>query len=137
MKTAPLLHALRAMRPEQWSKNALVGAAWVFAFGDQTTEMPVHALPRTLAALFLFCLASSAVYLVNDVRDLELDRKHPKKKDRPIAAGLVKPGTALGMSVLLAVGAVGGATLFSLPLAGVLAGYLVLQAGYKIGRAHV
>lgn len=128
---------LSALRPKQWTKNALVGAAYVFAMGDRTQELPPLALLHTVLAMGLFCLASSAVYLVNDVRDRDLDRLHPTKRYRAIAAGDVPPRFALLLAAVLAV---------TTPLAGVylspafgilLAAYLVMQVGYTLGLKHV
>ncbi|MFT4542541.1 MAG: 4-hydroxybenzoate polyprenyltransferase [Planctomycetota bacterium] len=94
------LHILRAMRPHQWVKNVFVLAAVVFGWAnapDISTNM--DALYRTLLAFASFCLGSSAIYLVNDVLDIESDRKHPTKCNRPIAAGLVAIPVALATSV--------------------------------------
>src|SRR5690606_2895387 len=76
---------LRALRPKQWTKNAVVFAALVFdhLLFDASRVMTV------LGAFVVFCLVSSAVYLVNDILDVESDRLHPKKRLRPIAAGHV------------------------------------------------
>ncbi|MEQ1892416.1 MAG: decaprenyl-phosphate phosphoribosyltransferase [Planctomycetota bacterium] len=80
---------LRAMRPHQWTKNLFVLAALVFAAGDQRAGEGLtraHAL-AALCAFLAFCLASSAVYLLNDIVDVEKDRAHPEKRHRPIASG--------------------------------------------------
>ena len=86
--TAPI----RAMRPRQWTKNVLVATAPLAA--------GLLLDPRVLAGVALafvsFCLVSAAVYLLNDVRDVEEDRLHPRKRLRPIAAGELSPGFALG-----------------------------------------
>ena len=77
------LALLKNMRPKQWAKNALLFAALVF--DRQLTNVP--ALLETLAGFMLFCLLSSSIYLINDLIDLEADRRHPKKKHRPLASG--------------------------------------------------
>ena len=83
---------LRLLRPRQWIKNLLLLAALVFA-----RQLFV---PRSLAlaalAFVAFCLASSSVYVVNDLVDVERDREHPEKRKRPIASGAVTPGAAAG-----------------------------------------
>ncbi|MDP9363336.1 MAG: UbiA family prenyltransferase, partial [Chloroflexota bacterium] len=76
---------VRALRPLQWTKNGLVFAA--LAFDQRLFEL--GPLLRTVVAALVFCAVSSAVYLVNDLRDVERDRLHPKKRRRPIAAGEV------------------------------------------------
>ncbi|HMV62533.1 MAG TPA: decaprenyl-phosphate phosphoribosyltransferase [Zoogloea sp.] len=89
---------LALMRPRQWVKNGFVMAPLVFsgAFGD-----PLAARHAILAAL-LFCVASSATYIVNDMHDIERDRRHPKKsRTRPLASGIVTVPMALGLLVLL------------------------------------
>ncbi len=131
-----IVYLLQALRLKQWTKNIVVLAALVFALGDvaQGISGPAvgPALTRALWAAALFCLASSAVYLVNDVRDAELDRAHPTKKLRPVAAGLVTPGNALVTALLLLVVALGAARWLDPDFFLVLAGYLVLQGAYTL-----
>jgi decaprenyl-phosphate phosphoribosyltransferase len=88
---------IRALRPKQWLKNLLVFAAP--AAGGVIAQFPV--LGRTAAAFVAFCTASSALYLVNDVVDVESDRLHPEKSRRPIAAGRVSVRVALIAAGLL------------------------------------
>ena len=128
---------LKAMRPEQWSKNALVGAAWFFARGDHTQTLPENAILRTGVGILLFCLMSSAVYLMNDLKDREFDRKHPRKKHRPIASGEVTTPQALGLALLLALLSLGGAWVAAPALALVLAGYLTLQVAYSFWLKNI
>lgn len=71
------------MRIKQWVKNGLIFAALVF---DRQLTNPT-AFARTLAGFFLFCILSSTVYIINDIMDVEADRQHPRKKNRPIASG--------------------------------------------------
>ena len=79
------------MRPRQWVKNVVVFAALVF---DGKFTQP-ELLLRTVVAFVLFCLVSSAVYLLNDLVDIEKDRAHPTKRNRPLAAGVLKPWIAV------------------------------------------
>ncbi len=97
----PILTALiRSMRPKQWSKNGFLLAALIF---DRQLFDWVF-LERTLAAMALFCLLSSAIYIYNDIRDIDTDRKHPTKRYRPIAAGdLPLPAAYAAVVVLLLV----------------------------------
>jgi decaprenyl-phosphate phosphoribosyltransferase len=118
---------VRAVRPRQWVKNALVFAAPLAA--GQVLEADV--LGPSVIAFLLFCLASSGGYLVNDVIDVEEDRRHPRKRLRPIAAGIVSRPVAVGLAaVLIAVSLVAAALLSRPQLAGVLAAYVVLQLAY-------
>jgi len=81
-------------------KNVFVFAALVFARGSQGTlfEGRMDDVRRTMYAFGAFCLGASAIYLLNDVMDVESDRAHPSKRNRPIAAGLVSIPVALGLS---------------------------------------
>jgi len=90
---------LKTMRPRQWTKNAFVLAAVVF---DRQLLNPT-AILDSLAGLFLFCLLSSSVYIFNDILDIEFDRQHPQKRNRPIASGKlsVRSATLLGIILLL------------------------------------
>lgn len=121
---------LRLLRPAQWVKNAFVLAALVFALGDTTQSAGASLWSRAFAAAGLFCLLSSAVYVMNDIRDAPRDRLHPVKKFRPVAAGEVSVPAA----------AAAAAALFALSLAGAwalarnfffaAAAYAVLQVAY-------
>lgn len=97
------LQLLRALRPHQWVKNVFVLAALIFAHGERGHLLAWGPdVERTLLAFAAFCLGSSAIYLLNDVLDVESDRKHPEKRHRPIASGAVSIPLALGSSVLCA-----------------------------------
>lgn len=124
---------IRSLRPAQWAKNAFVLAPLVFA-GDLAVP---GAVARSLAAFVAFCAASSAVYLVNDLRDRDQDRNHPLKRLRPIAVGTLPAGVAAVAAVVLAAGALAGAVLIGRPFAVVLGGYLVLQGLYSLWLKRV
>lgn len=89
---------IRLMRPRQWIKNAFVLAPLLFsgAFADPAS------VGQALLAMLLFCVASSATYTVNDLKDIERDRRHPtKSRKRPLAAGTVTVPAALALLVVL------------------------------------
>src|SRR5690349_12325283 len=95
------LALLRTLRPHQWIKNGFVVAPLVFA--KRLEDMT--ALTRSLIAFAAFCALSGAVYAFNDVRDVDADRVHPIKRNRPIAAGKLSERAALiAAGVLAAVG---------------------------------
>lgn len=123
---------LRAVRPRQWIKNLLVLAAPVAA-GDLFRW---EVAGPTLVALVAFCLAASAVYLVNDCADIEADRLHPRKRLRPIAAGQLGVPTALTIAVLLAAASLLLAVLTRWELGALLLGYLVMQVAYARWLKH-
>jgi decaprenyl-phosphate phosphoribosyltransferase len=124
---------VRAVRPEQWVKNVLVLAA-PLAAGE---VLDPDVMGPTAVALVLFCLASAAVYLLNDVIDVRADRQHPRKRLRPIAAGIVPPGLAVALAVVLfAVALTGAAALTRPQFAWVLASYVALQIAYCLSLKH-
>jgi 4-hydroxybenzoate polyprenyltransferase len=122
-----LWQLFRAMRPKDWVKNVFVFAAIAFSQQRLWTQ-PDKVLTVSLAAL-AFCIAASAIYLINDLVDVEKDRAHPKKRNRPLASGKLSPLVAALAAVLL--------ILIALPLAyaidpdfqflTVLTTYLVVQ----------
>ena len=91
-----LKQLLRTMRPKQWAKNIFIFTALVF---DKKLFVPPLIL-RTLAAFVLFCLLSSSVYLINDLVDIERDRQHPTKRNRPLPSGKLKPSVAIVAAIL-------------------------------------
>ncbi len=117
---------IRLIRPPEWIKNVFVLAGLVFS---RRADDPTAIVP-SLLAFAAFCLASSAAYVVNDIRDREQDRLHPTKKDRPIASGAVSPNQGAVLAVLLIAGAAGLCLFLPLGFAVVLAGYLVLNGLY-------
>jgi 4-hydroxybenzoate polyprenyltransferase len=121
-----ITHLIRLARPEQWIKNVIVLSPVVFALrvGD-----PRAWLQAALAA-FAFCLASSSVYIVNDIQDRDKDRLHPRKKDRLLASGQVSAGHALIEAAVLLVAALAVARFVSLLTLLIIVGYVVLQTAY-------
>lgn len=120
------------VRPKQWVKNGFVLAPLVFTGGFLNPE----ATSKALIAMLLFCLASSATYIVNDLRDIEHDRRHPTKSTtRPLAAGTVTIPIALAMLIVLY-----GALLVGWSLAPqviyVIAAYLALNLAYSFVLKH-
>jgi 4-hydroxybenzoate polyprenyltransferase len=111
-----LVNLLKTMRPKQWPKNVFIFTALVFV-EKLFTPSP---LLKTIAAFILFCLTSSAVYLINDVVDIEKDRQHPTKRLRPLASGQLKPSAAIAAAVLI--------PLVTLPLSFLLDPYFGLVA---------
>ncbi len=121
-----------AMRPKQWTKNALVMAGYIFAIGDKTQPIAKSAFWGALAATFLFCLLSSAVYLFNDIMDREQDRHHPEKKNRAVASGALSVKSAISWSLIFAVFSLVGGYFLSVQFAFVLLAYLILQIAYTM-----
>jgi decaprenyl-phosphate phosphoribosyltransferase len=125
---------VRAARPKQWVKNVLVfaapGAAGVL---DQRLQ-----LLHTVEACSAFCAASSATYLLNDAADVEADRRHPTKRFRPIAAGIVPLALARATAVVLVFAAIGIMALTGqIAAVACVAAYLVVSFAYTAGLKHV
>jgi decaprenyl-phosphate phosphoribosyltransferase len=123
---------VRAMRPRQWVKNVLVVAA-PFASGD-IGELGV--LADVALAFVAFSLAAAGVYLVNDIKDVEADRAHPTKRNRPIAAGVLPPAVATVVAVLVLGGALAVSLLASIELVVVTAVYIAVQLAYCFWLKH-
>ena len=124
---------VQLLRVKQWTKNAVVFAAFVFAFGDQQQNLAAWELWKVCLAALAFSLVSSAVYIFNDLRDAPQDRLHPIKCRRPIAAGKAGPGFAWGTALVLLAAGLGGAWRLGAELTAVLGAYLALQVVYTLG----
>ena len=119
---------IRAMRPNHWVKNIVVLAAPLFALA-----LDLGSLLRVGWAFVAFSITASAFYLINDVRDLEEDRKHPVKQHRPIAAGLVPIPLALSAAAVLLTAGLVGSYVVAPWLALTIGAYAFIQAGYNLG----
>ena len=118
---------LAALRPRQWSKNLIVFAAPLFAF-----SINWQSFLGSLVAFALFCCTSSSFYLINDIADVESDRRHPVKCKRPIAAGLVSIPVAIALAIILLGGALSIGWWRSPYLGITLASYALLQVAYNL-----
>lgn len=128
---------IKAVRPRQWVKNVLVFLAPVAALGDDRYTYDYReVLLRVLLAFVVFSLAASAVYLVNDSRDVEADRAHPTKRFRPIAAGVVPEWLAYTLAVVLGVASLALSWMVTPNLALVMAIYIAIQLAYCFGLKH-
>jgi 4-hydroxybenzoate polyprenyltransferase len=124
---------VKTMRPKQWTKNVVIFAPLIF---DEKLFQPAL-FGRTLLAFALFCLISSTVYIINDLVDIEKDRQHPKKRLRPLPAGVLSPRVAMA--------AAGVFILVSFPLALwlersfalILLSYLLLNIAYSFYLKHL
>ena len=118
---------LMLLRPKQWTKNLLVFAALLFVGGFHDSGQTLLAL----AAFAAMCLVSSATYIANDIRDVDRDRRHPRKRMRPIASGNVRVPAAAGVAIFcLVAGLVLGFWIGPAAIVMIVA-YLVLQIAYN------
>jgi len=130
---SPLAGVVRTLRPRQWLKNLLVFGAPAAA-GQLTHRLP---LLDSLAAFAVFCLAASGTYCLNDVVDREADRRHPVKRDRPIASGVVSVRLAVVVGgALLALAMAGSAAIGRPRLALVVAIYVGVTIAYSLWLKH-
>jgi 4-hydroxybenzoate polyprenyltransferase len=130
MIKAPLL---RSMRPHQWIKNLVVFAALIFAELMGETDL----LLRTAAGFVIFCLLSSTVYLLNDLKDRESDAQHPTKRLRPLVAGEIAPRTVAAASVVFLVVGLSGAWWVGRSFFAVAVAYLLLNLLYALSFRNI
>jgi 4-hydroxybenzoate polyprenyltransferase len=132
---------VRALRPQQWVKNIFVLAAVAFARADTSVVHPSDFgdVLRSLAAFGAFCLGASAIYLVNDILDVDSDRAHPTKRLRPIAAGEVAVRTAWALSGVCVVAALALGWIADLERAviGIVGAYIALNFAYSVKLKHI
>lgn len=130
----PLRAALKTARPHEWVKNVLVFAGLLFS--GQVDDP--WAIGQALITFAAFCAISSAGYFINDLNDVELDRRHPKKRFRPIAAGQLSIPSAWAIASGLAVGAIAVAFLAVNWKVGLfVTGYGMIQVAYSFGLKQV
>lgn len=129
----PLSPYLRLLRPKQWLKNLMLlfpplfGGVLFTSGGLRHLALPVLA----------FCLASSANYAINDVLDAKKDACHPRKKNRPIPSGAIRPQAAVGLGIVLFVVAVALGVAVSIPFMFTLLAYLLLSSAYSLGLKDI
>ncbi len=128
-----LLPLLKTMRPRQWTKNGFVFVALFF----DSKLLEVEYLLPTVGAFILLCLMSSAVYIMNDLADIESDRQHPVKKERPLPAGTLNPQVALIAAIVFAIGSLVAGFLLNWQFGLVLLAYLLSQIAYSFWLKHV
>lgn len=124
---------LKLFRVHQWVKNFFVFAPLFFAgkFFD------IEKLTSSVIGVLLFCLAASSIYIINDYKDIEKDRMHPVKKNRPFASGKIKPGTGLALFFILFLGCLTCSFLYSYSFFVVIGIYLVLNLFYSFGLKQI
>jgi 4-hydroxybenzoate polyprenyltransferase len=126
------LAVLQSLRPKQWTKNFIVFAALIF---DDHLFEPAR-IGLVVGAFICFCLASSTVYLVNDVLDRESDRLHPDKRNRPIASGRLNERLAILVAVTLLLVSTLGAFALRPAFAAIIVLYLALLVAYSFSLKH-
>lgn len=123
---------LRLLRPHQWLKNGFVLVGVLFA-----KRWDLETLTLAGLAFLAFCAIASAIYILNDIFDLEADRQHPTKRHRPLASGQVGLKTAYGLATALGALALALAALINAYIVGFIAAYAFLQTAYSWHLKHV
>ena len=133
-RRSPLRAVIKTGRPQEWVKNVFVFAGLLFS---GKFNQP-HEVLEAVVTFVSFCLISSAGYYVNDILDVELDRKHPKKRFRPIAAGEISEAAALAIAPALAVVAIGLAfAAVNWQVGLMVVGYGIAQVAYSVGLKQI
>jgi len=124
---------IKTLRPKQWSKNVFLFVGLVF--DRKLTNLP--AFLHIIAGFFLFSLLASVVYIINDIADVEADRNHPQKRNRPIAAGRLPIPVAWGIAIGILIVTLPLAYLFSPSFAAIGIFYLLLNLSYASWLKHI
>ncbi len=124
---------LKTMRPRQWTKNLVIFAALVF----DGQLLDFRAGLRTFIGFIIFCLVSGAVYIINDLADIEADRRHPEKRQRPLASGALSPNIALIYTAILLAIVIPASWLLSRHFALIALGYFALNLAYSKWLKHI
>lgn len=126
---------VKAMRPRQWVKNGVIFAALVF--DQQMTPDNLPAILRTAAGFLIFCLLSGIVYIINDIADIEADRQHPDKRNRPIASGRLPVPIARAFAIGAIIVIFPLSILLSPQFAAIALTYLLLNLAYSFKIKHI
>lgn len=124
---------LRTLRPRQWIKNIFVFAALVF--DQKLLDLPL--LAKTVAGFALFCMISSTVYIINDLADLEKDKQHPKKRNRALPSGQLKPWFASAAAVVILAICLPLSFLLDVYFGYIVLFYFVLNLAYSFVLKHM
>lgn len=128
-----LVGLIKTMRPKQWVKNVFVFAPLVF---DVKLADPYY-LGRTIAGFVLLCLVSGAVYIINDLVDIEKDRRHPQKRLRPLPSGQLGIPPAIAAAILIPLVALPAGFLLDAAFGAILTGYLLIQIVYSFWLKNI
>lgn len=121
------------MRPSQWYKNLILFISIIFSFNIKNLEMWSIAI----FAFVIFCLLSGGEYIINDIIDLEKDKKHPKKQKRPIASGRLRLNYALISAIILIVGGITASYFINIPFMILSISYVLLILLYSFRLKHL
>jgi len=132
-RRSPLRAAIKTGRPKEWVKNVFVFAGLLFSGKFNQS----HDVFEAFVTFFAFCFISSAGYFVNDLIDVELDRKHPKKRFRPLAAGEISERAAIAIAPALAIVAIAIGFSVNWEVGLMVVGYGIAQIAYSLGLKQI
>jgi 4-hydroxybenzoate polyprenyltransferase len=124
---------LITMRPKQWTKNVFIFTALLF---DLKLLDPTYVV-KTILAAALFCILSGCIYIINDLTDLEKDRQHPVKRNRPLASGRLTKSTAIGAAAVLLLCTLSLSFVLDLHFGVIALAYFLLQLLYSFGLKNL
>ncbi|WP_321778213.1 UbiA prenyltransferase family protein [Sulfurimonas sp.] len=125
-------HIITLLRPHQYIKNLFIFAPLLFSF-----HFSVGSLLSTFIAFILFCVVASSIYVLNDLMDIEEDKRHPSKKNRPLASGKIDEKTAKKLIIFLSSGAFLFSFIFDIKLFMILLLYFILNVLYSFRLKHI
>lgn len=123
----------RSLRPKQWTKNLLVFAGYLFTI---ERGHPLNTLLLVIAGFVLFCAVSSSGYILNDIFDIDRDRKHPRKRNRPIASGELPISAAAALAIILLLASIAGSFVLDTVFCCLIVAYFILTLAYSISLKH-
>ena len=123
---------IRLLRPHQYIKNGFVFLGPIFA-----VQWDGATLLSALTVFIAFCAAASAIYVLNDLSDIEADRAHPRKRDRPLASGEVTAATGWRLAIGLGIFALAASASISLWAAALIGAYIAMNIGYSLSWKHI
>jgi len=128
-----LIALVKTLRPAQWTKNGAIFAPLVF----DVKLFQIEPLSRTLIGFVMFCLISGAVYLINDLVDIDKDRQHPTKRNRPLPSGQLSKSAAIGAAILIPAAVLPLSFVLDVTFGLIITGYLALQITYSFWLKNV
>ena len=136
-----ILALLRSARPRQWTKNLAIFLPLFFSVNEAWTldniQIALQFAARAATAAAIFCMVSSAIYILNDLADRERDRAHPTKRDRPIASGALSPLLAIAAAILLTLAGLGSSFALNPAFGIVIAIYILVQTLYSVHLKNI
>jgi len=124
---------IKTLRPKQWTKNGFIFAALIF----DVKLFQIEPLVKTIIGFVLLCLISGTVYVINDLVDIEKDRQHPAKKNRPIPSGQVPVRVAVAVAIILPAICLPLSFLLDPVFGIIITTYLVLQIAYSFALKNL